>query len=161
MTFQLLTWERFITTNLDPRGVDYKFEDLCRQLFINEYLSQNKLIKYVHSNPNNPGLECDPVFDEVNQRWISFQAKFSQQRPPYTQILESMEKVVKYYAGKVDCVILYCNKHLSTKAENYRKAKKILNESHISLEVVTADSILDQVRKYPYLSSYYFGIQHI
>ena len=161
MTFQLLTWERFITTNLDPRGVDCKFEDLCRQLFINEYLSQNKLVKYVHSNPNNPGLECDPVFDEVNQRWISFQAKFSQQRPPYTQILESMEKAVKYYAGKMDCVILYCNKHLSTKAENYRKAKKILNESHISLEVVTADSILDQVRKYPYLSSYYFGIHSI
>ena len=43
MTFQLLTWERFITTNLDPRGVDCKFEDLCRQLFINEYLSQISL----------------------------------------------------------------------------------------------------------------------
>ena len=46
MAFQLLTWERFITTNLDPRGVESKFEDLCRQLFINEYLSQNKLVKY-------------------------------------------------------------------------------------------------------------------
>ena len=161
MAFQLLTWERFVTTNPDPRGVDHKFEDLCRQLFINEYLSQNKLVKYVHSNPNNPGLECDPVFDEVNRRRISFQAKFSGQRPPYTEIRKSMENTVKYYAGKVDCVILYCNKPLSTKAIDYQKAEKILNEHQISLETVTADSILDQVRKYPYLSSYYFGIHPI
>lgn len=161
MAFQLLTWERFITTNLDPCGVESKFEDLCRQLFINEYLSQNKLVKYVHSNPNNPGLECDPVFDEVNQRWLGYQAKFFTQRPGYTQLRESMEKVVKYYAGKVDCVILYCNKSLSTRAKDYKKAKEILNENHISLEVVTADSILDQVRKYPYLSSFYFSVHPI
>ena len=36
-----------------------------------------------------------------------------------------------------------------------------MNENHISLEVVTADSILDQVRKYLYLSSYYFSAHPI
>lgn len=28
-----ITWEQFITVNNDARGVRYKFEDLCRQLF--------------------------------------------------------------------------------------------------------------------------------
>ena len=46
-----ITWERFITSNNDARGVRYKFEDLSRQLFTYEFLSHNLLCKYVHSNP--------------------------------------------------------------------------------------------------------------
>ena len=56
-----ITWEQFITSNHDARGVRYKFEDLCRQLFIYEFLSHNNKYKYVHSNPNNPGIESEPI----------------------------------------------------------------------------------------------------
>ena len=58
-----ITWEQFITVNNDARGVRYKFEDLCRQLFTYEFLSKNKIHKYVHSNPNNPGIESEPILD--------------------------------------------------------------------------------------------------
>lgn len=30
----MITWEQFITSNNDVRGVRYKFEDLSRQLFL-------------------------------------------------------------------------------------------------------------------------------
>lgn len=59
-----ITWEQFVTCNNDARGVRYKFEDLSRQLFTYEFLSQNKKHKYVHSNPNNPGIESEPILDE-------------------------------------------------------------------------------------------------
>ena len=32
-----ITWEQFITSNNDARGVRFKFEDLCRQLFTYGY----------------------------------------------------------------------------------------------------------------------------
>ena len=35
-----ITWEKFITSNNDARGVRYKFEDLSRQLFAYEFLSK-------------------------------------------------------------------------------------------------------------------------
>lgn len=40
-----ITWEQFITVNNDARGVRYKFEDLCRQLFTYEFLPK---IKYTN-----------------------------------------------------------------------------------------------------------------
>lgn len=63
-----ITWERFITNNNDARGVRYKFKDLSRQLFTYEFLSQNKLFKYVHSNPNNPGIESGPILDTKHSK---------------------------------------------------------------------------------------------
>lgn len=60
-----ITWERFITNNNDARGVRYKFEDLSRQLFTYEFLSQNKLFKYVHSNP---GIESEPILDTKHSK---------------------------------------------------------------------------------------------
>lgn len=65
-----ITWEKFITSNNDARGVRYKFEDLSRQLFAYEFLSKNNVCKYIHSNPNNPGIESEPILDEVNNRYI-------------------------------------------------------------------------------------------
>lgn len=56
-----INWESFITYNQDSRGVRYKFEDLCRQLFINENLSDNMQYRYLHANPNNYGLEAEPI----------------------------------------------------------------------------------------------------
>jgi len=160
MFFRLATWEKFTRSN-DTRGVRFKFEDLCRQLFTNEFLSENKKTRIVHCNPNNAGLESDPVYDETNQRWIGYQAKFFDDRPGYDQILHSAEKTVEHYAGRVDHVFLYSNKQLSVNAGDYKKALDILANNNITLELITGDSILDQVRKYPYLASYYFDSHSI
>ena len=81
-----INWDNFKTYNQDSRGVRYKFEDLCRQLFANENLSGNKQFRYLHANPNNYGLETEPIYDEVNQRWIGFQAKFFDGDVDYSQI---------------------------------------------------------------------------
>lgn len=99
-----ITWENFITTNNDARGVRYKFEDLSRQLFTYEFLSGNKVYKYVHSNPNNPGIESEPILDEANNRYIGYQAKFFDNDADYNQIKESAEKAVKHYKGKLDLI---------------------------------------------------------
>lgn len=41
-----INWESFTTYNHDVRGIRFKFEDLCRQLFANENLSGNKQLKH-------------------------------------------------------------------------------------------------------------------
>lgn len=71
-----INWESFAAYNHDARGIRFKFEDLCRQLFANENLTGNKQFRYLHANPNNHGLETEPIYDETNKRWIGFQAKF-------------------------------------------------------------------------------------
>lgn len=49
MADRIINWERFKLTNNDERGVQLRFEDLCRQLFIREYLSGNKIVNsYQH-----------------------------------------------------------------------------------------------------------------
>ena len=87
-----INWDNFRTFNQDSRGVEYKFEDLCRQLFVNENLGGNKEFKYLHANPNNYGLETEPIYDEINQRWIGFQAKFFKNKVDYEQIKHSAKK---------------------------------------------------------------------
>ena len=37
-----INWESFSVYNQDARGIRYKFEDLCRQLFTNENLSKKE-----------------------------------------------------------------------------------------------------------------------
>ncbi|RGG05681.1 hypothetical protein DWY78_15270 [Ruminococcus sp. AF27-12AA] len=94
-----ITWEHFITRNNDAHGVRYKFEDLCRQLFTYEFLSLNNVSKYVHSNPNNPGIESEPILDEVNNRYIGYQAKFFDNDADYSQIKESAQKQLNIIKG--------------------------------------------------------------
>ena len=60
--------------------------------------------------PNNPGVEVEPVWDRNNEKRISYQSKFFDNTPDYQQILHSVEETIKYYAGKIDRVYLYCNK---------------------------------------------------
>jgi len=158
-----ITWEKFITTNNDARGVRYKFEDLSRQLFTYEFLSGNKVYKYVHSNPNNPGIESEPILDEANNRYIGYQAKFFDNDADYNQIKESAEKAVKHYKGKLELIYLFSNKALTTTCDSYKTIEKILNDAGIALQPITDTTILDLVRKYPLLGKYYFddhGISH-
>ena len=94
-----ITWESFNLYNQDTRGVRFKFEDLCRQIFINEFMANNKRHKYLHSNSNNHGIECEPIYDEKNQRWIGFQAKYFDNQVDYKQIMHSAKETIKYYTG--------------------------------------------------------------
>lgn len=149
-----INWESFSVYNQDARGIRFKFEDLCRQLFANDYLPE---YKYLHSNPSNAGLETDPIYDEKNKRWIGFQAKYFDRDVDYDQIKNSAEKITEHYAGKVDHVYLFSNKPLTLSAKGYVDAVNMLQTSKISLEPITNDAILDLVRKYPYLGLYYFG----
>ena len=156
-----ITWEQFVTCNNDARGVRYKFEDLSRQLFTYEFLSQNKKHKYVHSNPNNPGIESEPILDEENDRYIGYQAKFFDKDADYNQIKESAEKAVKHYKGRLDVIYLFCNKALTTTCDGYKDIEKMLSDANIVLQPITDTTILDLVRKYPFLGKYYFDDHNI
>lgn len=158
-----INWENFRTYGQDSRGVRFKFEDLCRQLFANEYLFGNKQFRYLHANPNNYGLETEPIYDETNHRWIGFQAKFFDNDVDYNQIKQSAEKIVKYYtgnvgAGHVDLVYLFCNKPIDATGKSYLATLDLLKSKKINLHLITDNAILDLVRnKYSYLALYYFG----
>lgn len=163
MAVEQITWECFIMSSNDARGVRLKFEDLSRQLFTYEFLAQNKMCKYVHSNPNNPGIESEPIFDEINNRYIGYQAKFFDNNVDYNQIKESAQKAVEHYKGKLDIIYLFCNKALTTTCDGYKNIEHILDEAGIMLQPITDTTILDLVRKYPFLGKYYFdahGISH-
>lgn len=151
-----ITWEQFITSNNDARGVRYKFEDLCRQLFVFEFLSKNKINKYLHSNPNNAGIESEPILNEESNQNIGYQAKFFDNVADYGKIKESAEKAVLHYAGKLDCIYLFCNKALTTTCDNYKNIESLLKVAGIELIPITDTTILDLVRKYPLLGKYYF-----
>lgn len=160
-----INWESFRACNQEPQGLRYKFEDLCRQLFINENISDNVRYRYLHANPNNYGLETEPIYDEKNKRKIGFQAKFFDGDVDYSQIKRSAEKIVEYYTGKVDnvdLVYLFCNKPIANYAKGYINIARLLEKSGIELQLVTDNAILDLVReKYPYLALYYFNSHSI
>lgn len=160
MSANQITWEQFSVCNNDSRGIQYRLEDLCRQLFAYEFLAGNKEKIYLHSNPNNAGLESEPIYDEKNNRWIGYQVKYFENKINYSQIQHSAEEIVKYYKGKVDYVYIFCNKSITATCPGYKKVTTILNSAGILSELITDTTILDLVRKYPNLGMYYFE-QHM
>lgn len=156
-----ITWESFKLYKIDERGIRYKFEDLCRQLFIYEFLPKKKEHKFLHCNPNNTGIESEPVFCEENNKLIGFQAKYFDERTDYKQIEKSAKETIKHYKGKLNCVYLYCNKDVSTSCKSYKAIEEMLKEAGIILVPITNTTILDLVRKYPMLATCYFNDHHI
>ena len=156
-----VNWENFASNNNDPDGVQQKFENLCRQLFTNDYLKENKKSRNLHSNPNNPGIEAEPILDERTNQYIGFQVKFFDTSVDYGQILHSMEKALQYYTGKLSHIVLYCNKAITSTSKSYINIVELLKKNNITIELVTDSAILDAVRKYPYLANYYFGVNTI
>ena len=155
-----INWESFATNNPDIRGIRFKFEDLCRQIFENDFLSTNTEHRYLNCNPNNPGIEADPVLDERTGKRIGFQAKYFETETrykQYKQIKDSAKETVEHYAGQIDRVYLYCNKALTVTSKDYKETEAILKAANIELEPVTNDMILDRVRALPYLGLLYFG----
>lgn len=161
MSIMVFSWTQFRLTNFDGKSIQLKFEDLCRQLFINEFLGKNKVKHYLHANPNNAGLETEPIFCEESNKSIGFQAKFFEDRVDYRQIMESANKIVSNYSGSLDTLFLFCNKDISRQSRSFQKISNLLAEYGIDIQLITNDSILDLVKKYHYLSVYYFGTCHI
>lgn len=156
-----VNWENFASNNNDPESIQHKFENLCRQLFTNNYLKENKKSRNLHSNPNNPGIEAEPIPDERTNQYIGFQVKFFDTSVDYGQILHSMEKALQYYTGKLSHIVLYCNKAITSTSKSYINIVELLKKNNITIELVTDSAILDAVRKYPYLANYYFGVNTI
>ncbi len=156
-----VNWENFASNNNDPESIQHKFENLCRQLFTNDFLKENKITRNLHSNPNNPGIEAEPILDERTNQYIGFQVKYFDVSVDYSQILHSMEKAVQYYAGKLSHIVLYCNKAITSTSKSYINIVELLKKNNITIELITDMAILDAVRKYPYLANYYFGVNTI
>lgn len=137
----MVNWDQFRVCNRNTR---LAFEDMSRLLFRHRYLtSDTELIM----NPNNPGIEVEPVWDREHKKRISYQSKFFDNNTDYQQILHSVEEMVKHYAGQLDCVYLYCNRNLKLTAKTYVKARTLLENNNIELIPVCNDEILDQVRE--------------
>lgn len=150
-----LSWAQFEMYNDNKTDA---FEELCKDLFICEYLNDGKI---PHADHNNPGVEVVPIlepprYDGHPQRYISYQAKYFENSISDAQITHSMEEAVKHYAGKLDLIYLFCNKTISTGTARYQKYMKILSAYNIELELVTNTDIFALIRKYPRVADYYF-----
>ena len=124
-----VNWENFASNNNDPESIQHKFENLCRQLFTNDYLKENKKSRNLHSNPNNPGIEAEPILDERTNQYIGFQVKFFDTSVDYSQILHSMKKALQYYAGKLSHIVLYCNKAITSTSKSYINIVELLKKT--------------------------------
>lgn len=156
-----ITWENFEAFNQDAQGIRFKFEDLCRQLFQKHFLRDPYVI--LHASPNNAGLETEPAFDDRTHRWIGFQCKYFDKKVDYTQIKGSAQTIISEKKNpndpnsKVQHVYLFSNFPIDSKVKTFVDTKNMLARAGISLELVTDNAILDLVRQYDYLGTYYFG----
>ena len=151
-----ITWEQFAVCSNEAQSINHRFEDLSRQLFVYEFLKGNKEHSYLHSNPNNPGIESEPVYDEINRKWIGYQAKFFEHDVDYSQIQHSAAKTVEYYKGKLDLVYIFCNKPITSTSKSFIRIESTFSNANINIKLITDSAILDLVRKYPNLALYYF-----
>ncbi len=149
-----ISWSQFEICCNDNNGIKLRFEDLCRQLFEHKFLQKNQ---YLHNNPNNPGIESEPVYDKSSKRWIGYQVKHFDNNVNYSQIEKSMQETVDNYKGKLDCVYIFCNKPLKSDCKSFQRIDSMLKEANITYELITDNMILDLVRSYPDLEKYYFN----
>lgn len=145
-----ISWAQFETCNQDPLTA---FEKMCRSLFNHYYFDRKALL---HSNPNNPGIEVEPILDTKSNKRISFQAKYFSSID-YPQVKHSAEQTIKHYSGQLDILYLYCNKDLSTISKPYKDIKAILKEGNIELILINNQTILDQVIDDPIIALLYFN----
>lgn len=150
-----LSWEHFNHINQDKR---LAFENLCRSIFIRTQCQEGV---NVHSNPNNPGIEIEPVKSKNGNERISFQAKFFEGKLGYKEIEGSMRTAVKYYSGKLDKIFLYCNKDIHNTSVQYKRIEDIVAPANIEIVLVTGQSILDIAMNYPTVLACYFGIDSL
>ena len=145
-----LEWPQFEVCNLDTQKA---FEMMCRLLF-NRCFFHNKAI--FKTNPNNPGIEVHPEYSKELDARISFQAKYFTSRLDYAQIEHSIDKTIENYAGQLNFLYLYCNLDIVDTSKPMQRIRQKLSDAEIKLELITNQSILEQVHSYPNIASYYF-----
>lgn len=145
-----ITWERFASIHENPTK---EFERLCWHLF-KRYYANNESIP--HSNPNNPGIEIDPVLARDSKTRISFQSKWFE-KMDYSQVRHSAEMTVKYYSGKVDKIYLFSNKDVTVTSAAYTGILNILKNAGIILEPITNLTILQMIENHSGIAELYFG----
>jgi hypothetical protein len=97
-----------------------------------------------HSNPNNPGIEIEPVYCQNQGKYISFQAKYFD-KLDYFKIKHSCEKAVKYYNSNLDAIYLFCNKDINKESQTYKNIVLLLKDNGIELIVISNQEILNKV----------------
>ena len=150
-----LSWEHFSELHRGS-SVRERFEDLSFSLFKKMFCKENQIL---HSNPNNPGIEVEPVYDKEGKLRISFQAKFFAGDVSYIDIRNSAEMIIKHYKDKLDVVYLYSNKAIDNRCKSMKEIRKLLEDASIRLELITDRTILTTIIDYPILCNLYFGKQ--
>lgn len=160
MSIKQLSWEQFSTKSQnDGSSVNARFEDLCRQIFIN-YISHGnpaEKLSLLQYSANNPGLETEPVLNEKDGRYYGFQAKYFTSKFSYEQVGNSLAKAKEKYSGKVDVILLFTNKEINLNSKSFSKLENELKDADIELRVISNRQIFDYVREDDSLSTYYFG----
>lgn len=144
------------------QSIQLKFEHLCKCLFLKEVQKFDPSITYLHSNPNHPGIETDPVFNKNTKELIGFQAKFFQNKVGYAQIENSVDKTIQNLKiSHLDILYLYCNLDVNTQSRSYKRIYEKLSQNKIQIKLICGENIADLARKYKELGYYFFGWQYI
>ena len=144
------------------QSIQLKFEHLCKCLFLKEVQKFDPSITYLHSNPNHPGIETDPVFNKNTNELIGFQAKFFQSNVDYKQIENSVDEIIKNLKDfKLNVLYLYCNKKVGTKSQAYKRILGKLDKNNIRIELICDENIVDLAKDYKELGYYFFGWRYI
>mgnify|MGYP001623942632 FL=1 len=149
----MITWNDFEQTS---KNFATDFEDLSRLFFKICFLGDVSIC--LGKKVNNAGIETDPV--SINGIRIGFQAKYFHDRIAYKDIADSFQKTIKYYAGKVDRIILFCNKDIDQTAKSFVNAVALLTTNQIQLELYCNQSILDPIiadEKYAKIKTLFFN----
>ncbi len=154
-SFPNITWTQFELYN-DNRTDS--FENMCWELFHIEMLKEKDV---PHANPNNPGVEVEPILeppheDGSTQRWVSFQAKYFTKDVSYSQIKDSLSTAVTKYAGKLNHIYLFCNLTLTSTSKSYKETEKIVSDAGMTLQPVSNNDILNLIKKNRAVAEYYF-----
>ena len=147
-----LSWEQFEANHPDKQNA---FERLSLSIFRQRFIDCNEIL---HSEPNNPGVEVLPVKSKDGKSKISFQAKYFESKISYSQIKDSMKKVVNYYKNRVDIVYLFCNKDITTTSKSYEEISEFLKDNGIRLIPITGQSLLEYIDDYNETKFTYFGV---
>lgn len=144
------------------QSIQLKFEHLCKCLFLKEVQKFDPSITYLHSNPNHPGIETDPVFNKNTKELIGFQAKCFQSNVDYKQIEKSVDEIIKNLKEfKLNVLYLYCNKKVGTNSQAYKRILGKLYKNNIRIELICDEDIVDLARDYKELGYYFFGWRYI
>ena len=150
-----LTWAHFEDLHPDTQNA---FEKLCRFLFQKEFCDEGTIL---HSDPNHPGIEVEPVFSSKKGGMISFQSKYFKNRVGYRKIEESAVIAKEKYKGQLDILFLFCNLDIDKSSKRYQNIAAILSDAGIELILITGQSILDEVLLHSPALVHYFGITRL